>query len=976
MGCASSSSASIVFYDLPGPQDNQQQQQQRTQRTQQVEGVVARPLFSHSEEYPDDEAYFWQVLWTAPPALDVALTFSGVSSHYAKRWVYFKELTETIAHMPGTLVVLCEQAECIANDIAKFERAPVLLQLAQTGFYLDLVYRFDKHLDVMMAAYTIPTLSGLQDMLAQERNARVDRLRAILNDDIKMEAMLFEEDFAFELLTLIKYNCEKFAGLLNADEKLLLEDAYAKIVSMSEMVLVALPDWFCPVDEILAHYNARRNDRGEPLCNTAVLREESFELVLRRTEMVSKLSRGNDIDLIAASHVGEYAYLHEPVFPEGGLAMLRLDKAPRWLYLWQIAQAIESLHDRGLAIGRLSWYHVDLTAHGRQLMLRSLRYCIPVPGPNSTKREHLIADGLKLSSAPEGPSTAWDVYCLGASIFELLCAAHFPPDTLESPSIEYGKPLPNQPSFIHVDEWQLIVRMCAPNADVRPTMQTVIRRLHTFMVKEDVELASPSRVLPTFTSVDEIDCSPIVDPIPQILNTTAAFVNAQIPTVINRSRLSVHLFTRYLHLYEQVKASNSIPKRAGDRLGQLMPGLYGLMASCTDPNSSVITDLVVFLAQKELYLDLHRGLDICLAEFGVSQADLLWHWRAEWKRGLDEYYNLIFNQLEQKWPIIAAEFTQSADNEVEGTEEVIVTVLSILQFELTKRQYRYQGRDLELIEKMATFCSNLALSEAMRTIVRRDWFIPAYELLTAPAVFTGQPNQIVRGKWRGRPVLVSMSLAEAQNEVIKQYIEQMHAVSHPNVRRIIGGSDIGKQGRYIVQIPHSKVLVDLTQGKDEPFQWKYLLDIAQGISALHDAGIAAGTLSASTIAISDLGEAQVTTVIATNVRWAAPELLESGSMTIYSDIFALGMLILEVLSGDVPWGSNMSDEYVEYQARQGNLPPMPRNMVKDDWALIRRLCAKDPTKRVGLSVAIAAAINAERNTTYTIESGVPTGGAV
>lgn len=103
-------------------------------------------------------------------------------------------------------------------------------------------------------------------------------------------------------------------------------------------------------------------------------------------------------------------------------------------------------------------------------------------------------------------------------------------------------------------------------------------------------------------------------------------------------------------------------------------------------------------------------------------------------------------------------------------------------------------------------------------------------------------------------------------------------------------------------------------------------------------------------------------------RWAAPERLDSDPPTVYSDVYVFGMCVLEVLSGDIPWGSNVSDDCVVDQVRQGNLLPQPENVVKDDWALIRHLCCKVPAKRVSLSTAITAAIHAERNTTYTVIS--------
>lgn len=193
----------------------------------------ARRLFEHSDEYPYDEAFFWRVMRKAPPALNVELTFPRATTHYAKRWVYFQELLKLIESTPGAFAVLHQQAQRMAEDLAKFESIQdPLLQLAQTGYYVDLVFRFGQLLDNMFAAYSILTLVGLAELVLNERTGRVERFRALLNDDARMRAELSmgtPDTLSFELLTLIKYSYKEFAHRLLPIKTQGLIDAYERI---------------------------------------------------------------------------------------------------------------------------------------------------------------------------------------------------------------------------------------------------------------------------------------------------------------------------------------------------------------------------------------------------------------------------------------------------------------------------------------------------------------------------------------------------------------------------------------------------------------------------------------------------------------------------------------------------------------------------------------------------------------------------
>lgn len=946
MGCASSSDVVLSRPQQPSPPRDRPQQQH------------ARPLFEHSDEYPADEAFFWRMLWKTPPAHNVELAFpAAATTHYAKRWMYLQGLLKLIESAPGAFAVLYQQAQRIAEDLAAFEGIQdPLLQLAQTGFYFDLVFRFDLLLDDLFAAYAIPTLTGLAELAREERATRTDNLRALLKDDTRVRAELnmgTPDSRSFELLTLIKYNLSAFAHRLLPIEAQVLEDAYERIVQLSGMVLVSIPDWFRPTNEILAHYNVQTNDRGNPLQTSAFLGDESFEVLLLRSEQMRRRAQEFDMELVAASYVGEPAYLCEPVIPDGALAVLQLEDAPRWLYLWQIAKAIESLHDRGLVIGSFSWYHVDLSVPGRTLKLRSIRYAVPLPPVRATRRGAVIAEKLWPPAACEPPSTAWDVFCLGKCIFDLLREAFDPSSAAKSMTIEYGHPLPPRPKYIQENEWRLIQDLCASSSSQRPLMGDVVQRLHELMVHEDALL---SQYQPTIKNVDAIDCPPFSNPVVNLLRKIAELITSSSPVAILRREINVLLYNRLSTLYKMLANRGSLPKRPAECFSGLAVDFMGLTQSYIRSNTSDVYNFVAYHAQVEMYLDIHRGLDECLAGFGVPRSDSVWDWRQHWELLHSKLQETLLHQLRQAW------------DDGAGKNAIGSGTLTLVHFELSRRRFRYDDEELELLKQISLNLSKSCDRPSSAADSWPEWFIPEYEVNCPAPILSSDPGQQLDGKWRGRPVSVRLASNTATSEQIACFIEATYVLNHPNVHKVLGGCHAGDFGRFIVRDKSPSTLAGMTRGKNSPSKWKYLLDVAKGIEYLHFACVAVMDLSASFVCISQDGQALVSVRDGVTPRWAAPERLEGGPATAYSDIYAFGMCVLEVLGGDIPWGSDVTDEFVVDQVRQGNLPPRPENVVKDDWALIRRLCAKDPTKRVGISIAIAAAIHAERNTKYTVVS--------
>ncbi|KIK97054.1 hypothetical protein PAXRUDRAFT_137135 [Paxillus rubicundulus Ve08.2h10] len=143
-----------------------------------------------------------------------------------------------------------------------------------------------------------------------------------------------------------------------------------------------------------------------------------------------------------------------------------------------------------------------------------------------------------------------------------------------------------------------------------------------------------------------------------------------------------------------------------------------------------------------------------------------------------------------------------------------------------------------------------------------------------------------------------------------------------------------------------------------------LLQICDGLCYLHSEEVMHGQLNGSNILMDRKGNAYLadfgflpvvldfrtapylSTAIGNSVRWAAPELFEIPEtpdgpplqLTMQSDIYSLGSIILQVLSGDIPYYEIQRDDQVLYAIAQGMKPSQPdiSSVTDEQWEYIQQ----------------------------------------
>ncbi|EGZ19960.1 hypothetical protein PHYSODRAFT_460208, partial [Phytophthora sojae] len=167
---------------------------------------------------------------------------------------------------------------------------------------------------------------------------------------------------------------------------------------------------------------------------------------------------------------------------------------------------------------------------------------------------------------------------------------------------------------------------------------------------------------------------------------------------------------------------------------------------------------------------------------------------------------------------------------------------------------------------------------------------------------------------------------------------------------------------YKLRHPHIVQLFGACHINQPFFVWTKLHEAALGLSYLHSHGVVHGDLKCNNILIGSDGHAKLTDFglsfmsdttqmrhhqpVVGAVRWKAPEVLRGEGPTFASDIYSFGMCILEVVSGEIPWGTNLPDAVVKYQVlKKKRLPKRPENFRDEAFALIEGTCQYDPSKR-------------------------------
>lgn len=230
----------------------------------------------------------------------------------------------------------------------------------------------------------------------------------------------------------------------------------------------------------------------------------------------------------------------------------------------------------------------------------------------------------------------------------------------------------------------------------------------------------------------------------------------------------------------------------------------------------------------------------------------------------------------------------------------------------------------------------------------------------------------------GLPValkFLSSELESDPNALTRLHTEVRNArqVSHPHVCRVhdidevdgrhfltmeyVDGEDLASLLHRIGRLPEAKATEIGRQ-------------IAAGLGAAHERGVVHRDLKPANVMIDGHGRAKITDFglavtaaegrgeLAGTPQYMAPELFAGGEATVQSDLYALGLLLYEVLTGRRPFEAKTLGEWKE--RHETALPADPsrdvRDLAPEVGRIVLRCLEKDPARRPRSAAQVAVAL--------------------
>jgi serine/threonine protein kinase len=237
---------------------------------------------------------------------------------------------------------------------------------------------------------------------------------------------------------------------------------------------------------------------------------------------------------------------------------------------------------------------------------------------------------------------------------------------------------------------------------------------------------------------------------------------------------------------------------------------------------------------------------------------------------------------------------------------------------------------------------------------------------------------VYKGKYEDQTVAIKQFQIQSSNDkLLKSFNREvaiMKRLSSPYIVKIRGSSSSHPHYLIVMEYMAQGSLYDRLHN-EQPLEWtlryRWIMEISQGLSYLHDSGIIHRDLKSPNVLltenghakISDFGISEITSssvksFMGTNstggsIRWMAPELLNiqnSEQPSSASDMYSYGMILWEIVTRKIPFEKTPNEMVIAFSVSQGareKIPEEPKPLFK----MIER-CWKERTERLALPEAI------------------------
>lgn len=241
----------------------------------------------------------------------------------------------------------------------------------------------------------------------------------------------------------------------------------------------------------------------------------------------------------------------------------------------------------------------------------------------------------------------------------------------------------------------------------------------------------------------------------------------------------------------------------------------------------------------------------------------------------------------------------------------------------------FDALSLQLASMRKKLDEALRQSSSEKRLIDPEWFIPLYEIkLEAEPFAKGNFGHIYKGEFNHEQVAVKI-LSKFESPDEKQFYHEVKIMSRLHSRYIARfyGASITKQQAIIVMTYYENhsLLDYIRSPKGQQLGWlekqKLMLDICYGLAYLHKQGIIHRDLKSANILIDKNGNAKITDFGLANavkfsvtsiggksleLDWMPPEYWQQTKLIAASDIYSLGVILLEIVTGKPPMRVNQS----------------------------------------------------------------------
>lgn len=244
-----------------------------------------------------------------------------------------------------------------------------------------------------------------------------------------------------------------------------------------------------------------------------------------------------------------------------------------------------------------------------------------------------------------------------------------------------------------------------------------------------------------------------------------------------------------------------------------------------------------------------------------------------------------------------------------------------------------------------------------------DWEIPADEILVGPRIGSGSFGTVYKAHWHGPVAVKTLNVkipTTAQLQAFKNEVAVLRKTRHVNILLFMG----------CVSKPQLAIVTQWCEGSslykhlhvfESKFELLTLIEIgrqtAQGMDYLHAKNIIHRDLKSNniflhddlTVKIGDFGLATAKTRWSGSqqfhqptgsILWMAPEVIrmqEENPYSYQSDVYAFGVVLFELLAGQLPYSNINNKDHILFNVGRGYLRPDLHKLRSDTPKALKRL---------------------------------------